>query len=220
MIATSPRRRGADDSGLTLIELLVTMVLMGIVSSLVVLAVAQAGRVVRHTEDEDAGLQDAKVVFDRIARDVRESRGVVCDGGLADPSEPGSQDPNCTAHLQLWVDANSDYVQQHTEIVTWRLEMNADGQHHDVWRIQGDGLDGTPMTAHRQATSLIVDTLFSYYGSADDLNGTSAPQVTCSSSVNPCEAQRVDIVMTYDSMIDAGAGERSVEFSARLRNKG
>lgn len=197
------RIRGASgDRGLTLIELLVTMLLMGVVSSLVVGAVAQSGRALTHTEDEERGLQDAKVILDRLGRDVRESRGVVCDGGLADTSDPSSSDPGCNAHLQLWVDANSDYVRQETEVITWRLKQNPDGQHYDVWRTVGTGVGGTPVVEQRQASTLIVRFAFTY----DD------PDFS--------KVQQVDMRMNYDAFVGRGSGDRWVAFSARLRNKG
>ena len=65
---------------MTLIELLVAMVLLGVVSSLVLAGVIQASRVLTHTDDENRGLQDAKVILDRLSRDIRQARGVVCDG--------------------------------------------------------------------------------------------------------------------------------------------
>ena len=46
--------------------------------------------------------------------------------------------------------------------MTWRLQKASDGQHYDVWRIQGDGLAGNVPQQKVQATSLIVKTLFTY----------------------------------------------------------
>ncbi len=138
------------DAGMTLIELMVAMVLLGTVSALVLAGVIQATRVLTHNDDENRGLSDAKVVLDRLSRDIREASSVTCDGA--------GSDPNCLAHLQLWIDQNptdsqlsSDYVQQPGEIVTWKLAMNADGVHRDVWRISGVAPAAT--TATRQAYS-------------------------------------------------------------------
>ncbi|MDO8107794.1 type II secretion system protein [Isoptericola sp. b441] len=189
-----PARR--EDSGLTLIELLITMVLMGVVSTLVVGAVSQAGRVLIRTDDEATGLADAKVVMDRLGRDIREARSAVCDGA--------AWDPTCTSHLQVWIDANSDYVEEPTEIITWQLVQDADLQHYDVVRIVGSGAGGTPQTTHIQASSLIVDAIFSYDGGA----------------ASAATAHEIDISLTYDSKLDLGSRERTAVFSARLRNKG
>lgn len=203
MSAIAERLRGhGGDRGVTLVELLVTMFLIGVVSSLVVGAVVQSSRAIVHTEDEDRGLQDAKVILDRLGRDVRESRGVVCDGGLADVSDPTSSDPGCNAHLQLWVDSNSDYVRQETEVITWRLKQNPDGEHYDVWRTVGTGVGGTPVTEQRQASTLIVRFAFTY----DDADFA--------------KVQEVDMRMNYDAVVGRGTGDRWVAFSARLRNKG
>lgn len=204
-------RKGRDrdgESGMTLIELLITMLLMGVVSSLVVVAVIQSTRVLTHIDDEETGLADAKVVFDRIARDVRESRGVVCDGGLADPTDPTTPDPYCAAHLQLWVDSNSDYLQEPSEWITWQLQKNPDGEHYDVWRIVG--LAGGPQTRQRQASSLIVDAVFNY---SDGAGNTITGQL-------PTAAEQVNVTLRYDTIVGRGSAPRDAEFSARLRNKG
>lgn len=190
------RLRRQEDDGITLIELLVTMFLMGVVSTLVVAAVSQASRVLIRTDDEATGLADAKVVMDRLGRDIREARSVVCDGA--------SWDPSCGAHLQLWVDSDSDYVETPTEVITWRLIPNADGEHFDVVRIVGTGVGGTPTSTQVQASSLIVDAIFTYDGGA----GTAE------------SAEQVDITLTYDSKVDVGSDDRTAVFSARLRNKG
>ena len=196
----APRPRRGDD-GVTLIETLVTMFLLGIVSSLVFGAVVQSSRVLTRTDDENRGLQDAKIILDRLGRDVRESRGVVCDGGLADPGDPLSADPACLAHLQLWVDSNSDYLKQPTEVVTWRLQENADGLHFDVYRVVGTGAGGTPVTQQRQASSLRVKIAFGYDAATFD------------------DVSEVRIGMTYDAIVDRGSGVRQVASTVRLRNK-
>lgn len=193
------RRLRADDAGLTLIELMVTMILLAVVSTLVVTAVSQAGRILTHTDDEAIGLADAKVILDRLGRDIRESRSTECDGGLADPGDPTSADPICAAHLQLWIDANSDYARQSSEVVTWRLQQNPDGVHFDVWRITGTGVSAV---ARRQASSLIVRMAFTYDQPSFD------------------DVQEVTLRMQYDAIVGRGTDVRDVAFAARLRNKG
>ena len=207
MIAWWARRRGtgrAVDGGFTIIELLVTMILMGVVSSLVVAAVAQSSKILTHTDDEEKGLQDAKVILDRLGRDVREARAAECDGLAADLSTPFVLDTSCVAHLQLWVDANSDYLRQSSEVVTWRLQRSSDGIHYDVWRIVGLGAGAV---SQRQASSLIMNIAFTYI-KADGSTGTAAT------------AQRIDLSMKYDAIFGAGSSVRWVAFTARLRNKG
>jgi prepilin-type N-terminal cleavage/methylation domain-containing protein len=192
------KARGQE--GFTLVELLVVMVLTGIISGLVVAAVSSSARVFINNDDENRGLRDARVILDRLGRDVRESRGVVCDGGLADLSDATSSDPLCNAHLQLWIDSNYDFIQQSTEIVTWRLQQATDAEHFDVWRIEGTGVNAKQQ---RQATSLIVKTLFTY-----------------DTPSSPKDASIVTLQMQYDAIVGIGTKIRNATFSARLRNVG
>ena len=180
------------ERGLTLVELMVTIILMSIVGTLVLAAVVRAGKVLTHTDDENKGLQDAKIILERMSRDVRQARGVTCDGAATDPT--------CEFHLQLWVDSNSDYLQQDVEIITWNLQPNADGTHYDVFRTVGIGVSAV---SRRQASTLIVQTVFAYEAG------------------KPIEdSQVVNIGMTYDALTDRGTDERHAAFTARLRNKG
>ena len=191
-----PRAQVGADRGVSLIEVIVAMGLLAVVSSLVVMAVSQAASAMFQVDDENRGLQDAKVILDRLGRDIREARGVHCDGGLAELGNSASTDALCAAHLQLWIDDNSDYVQQDGEVVTWRLQQN--GEHYDVVRYSG--LDD--VVGRVQASSLIVRTLFTY--------DTAAPQ----------DATLVTMKMQYDALVGRGVDKRFAGVSARLRNKG
>ena len=182
------------------------MSLMLVVSGLVTGAVVQTQQVFSHTDDENRGLQDAKIIMDRLGRDVREARSVTCDGGLADPSDTSSTDPYCASHLQLWIDSNSDYVKQDTEVITWRLKRSTDGEHYDVWRASGGGL--TPGTSKREATSLWTRFAFRY----DYVDASGLPVFD--------KVQQVNIEIQYDAIVGRGSKLRSAAFAARLRNKG
>lgn len=197
--AQDARHQDPRDRGLTLIELLVTMLLLGVVSTLVVTAVVQSVRVLTQTQDEGTGLNDAKTVLDRVARDIRQARSVSCTPSAADPDI-------CFKRLTLWIDSDSSYTQEVDELVTWELQLNADGVHYDVWRIEGDP---TAASSPRQvqASSLIVDVLFEYL----DLAGT---------AIQPDQADIVNFTMEYDAIVDRGTERREAAFSARLRNKG
>jgi prepilin-type N-terminal cleavage/methylation domain-containing protein len=186
------RIRHQVDAGVTLVEILVTMLLLGVVGTLVTSAVINASHGLVHADDENKGLQDAKVILDRMGRDVREARGVVCDG-LA-------PDPTCTYHLQLWVDSNSDYAKTDNEVITWRLEPDTDGEHYDVFRIIGTGASAV---RQREASTLIVQTVFTYQA------GTTIDK-----------SQIVKMDLTYDARVGQGTQTRSASFTARLRNKG
>ena len=193
--ATTRRMHRARDVGMTLIELLVAMSLLGVVSSLVVVGVRDAARVMTHNDDENRGLQDAKIILDRLSRDIRQARGVVCDGA--------GGDTYCKQHLQLWIDDDSDYVQDAAEVVTWKLEDNPDGEHFDVWRVQGIS-PATP-AQKLQASALIVKTLFTYDVGAN---------------TDPSPATLVSLKMEYDAIVGRGIDIKQAAVSVRLRNKG
>lgn len=186
------------DAGLTLVELLVAMSLLGAASTLMLAGLRDMGSVMNRADDNNRGLADAKVVLDRVARDIRESRGVICDGGLSQLDDPASSDPDCRKHLQLWVDNDSDYAMDQDEVVTWRLAQSSDAEHFDVVRYNGSA----DTVGRIQATSLIVQTLFSY-------PGVSTPQ----------DATVVAIEMTYDAMTGQGIDRMTATVSAKLRNK-
>lgn len=183
------------EAGTTLIELLVTMALLSVVSSLVLVGVQQASRVMTRSDDENRGLQDAKIILDRLSRDIRQARGVVCDGAAGDTY--------CRQHLQLWIDSDSDYLTDPEEVVTWKLEDNPDGEHFDVWRVQG--VAPAIPTQRRQASALIVKTLFSYDVGPD---------------VDPSPATLVTLKMEYDAIVGRGTDIKQASVSVRLRNKG
>lgn len=185
-----------DDAGLTLVEMMVATMLISVATALMVAGISSVGNVLRWTDDDNRGLADAKVVLDRVARDVRQARAVVCDGGLANLDDATSADPSCAAHLQVWIDYDSDYAEDPDEVITWRLAKSADGEHFDVLRFQGDDTEG-----RKQATSLIVQTLFVY------------------DTADPEDASEVTMRMRYDALVGRGVEPKEASVSARLRNK-
>lgn len=186
-----------DERGVTLVEMLITTMLIGVSSALMLGGLEQANRVLSLTDDSNRGLFDAKVVLDRLGRDIRQARGVVCDGGLAQLDDATSVDPECTSHLQVWIDYDSDYAQDPSEVVTWRLARSTDGEHYDVIRYQGTN----DTVGRTQATSLIVRTVFTY------------------DATPPAEARQVTLQMQYDALVGRGTELKTAKVSVRLRNR-
>ncbi len=189
--------RMRKDSGLTLVEVLVATVLLGVVSSILLTGLTRVVDVLTRADDNNRGMFDATVVLDRLARDIRQGRSVVCDGGLAQLDDPSSADPDCSSHLQLWIDEDSDYAEDPSEVVTWRLARSVDGEHYDVIRYQGLA----DAVGQKQATSLIVRTLFTY--------DTAMPE----------DAQQVTLSMQYDAVVGHGTELKQATVSVKLRNK-
>ena len=133
-------RRGED--GVTLIELLVTMVLLSIVLGIAASAFTATAKVYTATDDDATGLADARKVAERMGRDIRNARGV--DAGAT------------TSQLVVWIDANSDYKRQTNESITWKLVASGDGLHYDVIRKVGTA------TQVIEARSLVSQIAFTY----------------------------------------------------------
>jgi hypothetical protein len=144
-------------------------------------------------QDEADGLGDVRTVIEQLGRDVRSARAVTCDGGTLDPT-----DPTCKAHLQLWIDFNSDYrIDAGTETVIWQLVQASDGRHYQVTRT----VAGKTRVVAR---SLIVKVAFNYDQQPTNVSTSPTHQVTT--------------FMTYDTLIGLGTTSRNVTFTERLRN--
>jgi len=141
MIARLSRMR--EDQGVTLVELLVTMLLLSFVTSITVTSFTVMARSKTQVNDEATGLSDVRKVSERLGRDIRNARGV--DAGAT------------SSMLVLWIDTNSNYRREADESVEWRLRAIAgDPDHFDVVRVQGGA------STVVQARSLVNQIAFEY----------------------------------------------------------
>lgn len=193
-----PSRGGLahDDRGVTMTELLVSMTLLVAVMAAVATALVSSNRLFAYVEDDAVGSLDVRTAVERLGRDVRNARGL--DAGAT------------RGTLQLWIDANSDYQRQPSEVVRWTIVPR--GSHFDVGRQVGSG----PVTT--QASTVVSDIAFCYRTAASGscVNPTDTP-------VDAATAEKVlsvQTTMTYDPRLTSGAGQRSVTFIERLRNVG
>jgi len=195
-----PRGR-TGDAGVTLVEILIVMVLLSIVGTLVTRAVVDSHAIVRITDDQTQGLADVRIASERLGRDVREARSVLCNPA-GTPAALAAADVNCDYHLQLWIDYNADYVQQSTETVTWRLDPNTVTGGFNLVRAVGSG------TGVVQSRTIVTQVAFDY-----DLQPGAVPPAPSAP-----HATRVDVDMTYDAVGNSGTSDKTVSFTARLRN--
>lgn len=142
------RLRSHGDAGVTMIELMVTMLLTSIVLTLAVSAMSGSAHVYTATSDDSTGLGDARKIAERMGRDIRNARGV---------------DTGATASkLVLWIDSNSDYIRQPSESVTWELTPSSTPGHFDILRTQGT------TTTIVEARTLVSQIAFTYDKPAPD----------------------------------------------------
>lgn len=194
------RRRLRGDAGVSLVEVLVVMLLLGIVGTLVTRAVVDSHEVVRLTDDQTQGLSDVRLAAERLGRDVRDARSVLCNPA-GTPAALAAADPTCLYHLQLWVDYDSDYVQTPAETVTWRLAPGLKPGQFDLLRV----VNGVAQT---QARTIVTQVAFSY-----DLQPTATPPPPGATGTRV-----VNTNMTYDAVLGSGTTAKTVSFSGRLRN--
>lgn len=185
------RRFRSDDSGMTLVDVLISMVLMLVVGGVMVSGFISSNQIFRTTNDESAGQTDVRTTVERLGRDIRNARSL-------DPGATESQ-------LVLWIDANSDYKKQTDEVVTWQLVANSEGK-YDVTRLR----DGDVLRTARLVISQIA---FCYRDAA-----TGACLVTPLTADQAESVRVVTAEMEYDANLDRGLTSRSTTFTERLRN--
>ena len=183
-------RRYDDDSGVSLAELLVSMALTLVLSTILVGAVTSTHKVFRRTDYENSGQTDVRTTIERLGRDIRNARSL--DAGAT------------ASQLVLWIDSNSDYKKQASEVVTWSLVSGATG-HYDVAR----SVNGTTT---RTARLVISQLAFKYQA----VNG-----VNLTTPLTQAQADTVKIISSdilYAAEASRAAAARHTEFTERLRN--
>lgn len=194
-------RLADQDAGITLPEILVTIVLMGILGSIMLVAVQDNYRLHRSTLDESEGLGDVRVLTERLTRDLRAARSI--DAG-ADSQQ-----------LRIWVDANNDYLHSDDELITWELITDpADPKNAEVVRVTDAGVNQTI------SRTVFDDLEFCYWVTPPAItsaNCTGSLPVPLTAA-NAEQVKLVTVTASYDARPNSGSDPRTVTFSARLRN--
>ena len=183
--------RERDDSGVSLAEVLITTALMTLVSTLLVSSVISSHKLFRKTDNEATGEADVRTTIERLGRDIRNARSL--DAGASQ------------SQLVLWIDSNSDYVKQTSEVVTWSLVAGTNN-HFDVARTANG-------VTSRTARLVISQLAFSYQSSPGVNLPTTALTAAQAASVKLISS---DILYAADS--SRAAAGRHTEFTERLRN--
>jgi hypothetical protein len=175
------------------------MVLMGVLGSIVSAAVLMSHRQTRIADDEATGLSDARIVIERLGRDIRGSRGV--DAGATD------------SDLVLWIDYNSDYVRspsaQPDEIVTWSVVDQGTGQYNTLRSTAGGEVQ-------LQARTLVSNLAFCYLTAPSDDPADCLPVPL--SATDADSTRLVQVTLEYDSALNFGTQSRTTTFTERIRN--
>jgi prepilin-type N-terminal cleavage/methylation domain-containing protein len=194
------RLHASSEEGVTLVELSIAMVLIGAISAFVFGALVGTQKIMRIGDDQSRGLEQVKTAAERLARDIRDARGVLCNPAGTDATL-ASNDVTCAYHLQVWIDYNSDYVQQANETVTWQLKPASAG-HYSLVR-------SVSTSQQIEASAIVRQVAFAY-----DYQPASAP-----TAPGLQQTEVVNVNMSYDALYGAGkSSNRTIVFSGRLRN--
>ena len=190
------RRRRRDERGVSVTELIIAMAIFSIIGSVALGGLGSSSRTLGQVDDEVQGLQDLRTVTERVARDLRQARGIVATypaGAVLEGVNVGGQVASDATKVTIWIDANSDYKESPSERVTWTLRAGSNAGQYDVVRLDNAG--GRSVVGH----SLVSNIAFSY----------DAP---------PPRTRVVTVDMTYDAMPWRFATARHTTFETRLRN--
>lgn len=164
--------RGGDESGVSILELVIAMSFMLVIAAVAFGALSSSTRTVGQVDDETRGLADMQTVVERLGRDLRAARGV-------DASSTTSQ-------LTIWVDYNSDYRQSSAETITWRIEPGHEVGQYDV--IREDGTGSQTVVGY----SLVSDIAFSYGPQAPPKSQTVSVELRYDAFPNQYATERVN----------------------------
>lgn len=190
------RARATSDHGFTIAEMSVAIALLSLLGSILAVGVLSTHKAVRITTDETQGLEDVRTASERLARDIRDARGVTVND--PNPAYNASQ-----SQLTVWIDYNSDYVQSADETITWQLMNAGDGHFNMVRSVKSGG-------QVVEARTLVSNLAFTYCLASGAC--TSAPTSTNT------DIRSVSVDMTYDAVIGSATSSRHVTFQVRLRN--
>jgi prepilin-type N-terminal cleavage/methylation domain-containing protein len=106
-------RLRCDDRGATLVELLVTMLVVGLVASAITATGVSFLRAERLSNGTRDNMDAARIAIERIRPDLRQARFIMTHSpsGIATSSSA----------VALWVDRNQDQIQQPDEQIVFRL---------------------------------------------------------------------------------------------------
>ncbi|HET7651873.1 MAG TPA: hypothetical protein VFK42_02485 [Acidimicrobiales bacterium] len=182
------RLRRRDERGISIAELVISMMIFSLIGVMAVTGLSSSTRSIGQVDDEVQGLQDLRVVSERLSRDLRQARGI-------DAASNANQ-------VTIWIDANADYKQTSSETITWHLcrassttctEVGPYNGLYDVLRQDGTGKKS--IVGH----TLVSNIAFFY-------------------DVAPPKTRVVRVDMTYDAMPGRYAKLRTATFEVRLRN--
>lgn len=196
-------RQLRSEAGLTLVEMLVVLVILGIVGTATVSVVVATSRTQQFTSSMQEVIDDGRVSLARIRRELRTARRVL-EGSCESVS---ACDPS--SRLHFWVDQNQNRSPEAVEFICYLTESIGTGQ----WQlVRWDGADTGCSAATRPArATVLAKTLVDPLPFKDfEAEPTADP--------DDAETRLVTVLLELEVLGRRGPDSVKVEATVRLRN--
>lgn len=188
----SHRPRRADESGITIVELLIGTLLSAVVLGMVTGLLSVVQRTEQHTDEDSRALATLRLTTERLGKELRQARRIFSD--------------STGTSIHFWVDLDHDDAIDCGEDIMWELRTE----------------NGTTHLSRSQSTldassGLCVDPGPSTWTS-DLVPGEAFVYRRAGASVAPLEATTVAVTFIADIAPDQRPVSRTVETELELRN--
>lgn len=191
-----------SNEGVTLIEMLVVMVVLGLVMSAATAMIITTHRAERYQAEMQATIDDGRLSMARLRKEIREARRIF-------PDSTGTE-------LRAWVDQNLDTIPQAEELICYAVEQLPGGEvgQFQIVRWTGASLPGcSPVPS--SGTSVVARTLVNDLVAEPPFNDYDPPP-----STNPSDpdTRTVSLLFRLEVLNGRGPDTLLVEGTVRLRN--
>lgn len=200
-------QRLRSEAGLTLVEMLMVVVILGIVGSATVSVIVATSRTQQFTSTMQEVIDDGRLSLARIRKELRTARRVLQDSCETAPPPASNCEPS--SRLHFWVDQNQNRTPEAAEFICYLTESIAPGQ----WQlVRWDTADTGCSAAARPATATVLaKTLVDPLPFKDF-------QAEPTADPGDAETRLVVVVLDLEVLGRRGPASAAVEASVRLRN--
>lgn len=194
-------RLHGDESGVSLIELLVVMVILGIVMAATTTMIISTHRAERYQDEMQSVIDDGRLSLSRMRKEIREARRVMAD---SDGDE-----------LRLWVDHDLDSVPQPAEMVCYGIEPLASAAAGQFQIVRWTGATSSGCAAApASGTHVVARTLVNDLAAEPPFRYDPLP----SSDPSDPDTRTIELLMRFEVLNGRGPSSLLVEGTVRLRN--
>ena len=191
----SVTRMHTDERGVTLVELMVAILMLGVVTSTVFTVILNTQRTERFTSQVQDTMDDARLSLENIRQEIRAARMVFAT--------------STARTMYFWVDQNQDTIQDPSEKICYHVaDIAGDPGRYTLERWTGSQGDCDPASISVPAGS---HTIAATLRNTDPFTYTPTPTATQAT-------REVAIHMVFDVNTDAGPSAFAVDGTVRLRN--